>query len=315
MFKNNMIEVHKKIQSIIGNVVEIKPIGNHDLKRHLVFLVETFEKSYVIKFYYVKNRWNREVAALKLLEDTDILVPHLVDYGKLDEVEWILYEYVNGALLDTIQEEIPTSNLKDIYFKAGEQLGLLHSLKYFEHYGILNEDLEFKNSYHTFKSYFQNEVERIFTNLNKFTHEEIDLINKAKKTLMKTLEFLNDNDIQARLCHNDFGARNLIVSKDSGAYKLVCVIDFEHSVIADADRELVLFYYSLKDSNEPLWKAFERGYEGHLAINQDSIHDKKLLYRLYRGLSICSWSQNVDKDHYDEGIKILKETLISYSER
>lgn len=313
MFKENINDIYNRINSIVSNVVDIKPIGNHELERHLVFLVETLDNQYVIKFYYVKNRWNREVAALKLLRNSDALVPNLVDYGKLNEVEWILYEYVDGTLLDEIHNEIPTSNLEDIYYDAGGQLGKIHSLMQFENYGSLNEDLEFINDYKYFKDYFETVVQRIFNNLGNFTHKEIKLINKAKKSLIECLKKLENNDVKARLCHNDFGARNLIVKKENHVYKLSCVIDFEHSVISDIDQELVLLYYSLSKENELLWKAFKRGYEEYLPIDEDNMLNKKLTYRLYRGLSICSWSQKVDNDHYEEGIRLLKETLESCS--
>jgi len=308
MINQSMNEIQNRIKSIVKNVIGIKPIGNHDLKRHLVYLVQTIENKYVIKFYYVLNRWNREVASLKLLNKTDVLVPNIIDYGKFDNVEWILYEYVEGVILDKIYEEIPQCSLIDIYYKAGEQLGLIHSFKQFEYYGSMNEDLKFVNGFKSFRDYFETEVNRVFTNLEKYKHGEMKLINQAKKSLGDNLNRLDDVD-QTRLCHNDFDARNLIVSKEKGVYKLKCVIDFEQSVISDADRELVLFYYKLLEENKPLSQAFKRGYEKHLAIDEDRLLRKRFIYRLYRGLSICSWAKIVDKDHYNEGIEILKEAL------
>ena len=309
MFKESISEIPNRIKCIISNVIKIKPIGNHELERHLVYLVETLDSKYVIKFYYVQNRWNREVAALRLLQNSDVLVPNIVDYGKIDDVEWIVYEYVEGTLLDKVHKEIPINNLKDIYHNAGEQLGMIHSFKQFKYFGSLNEDIEFINEFKTFKGYFETEVQRIFTNLDNFTHKEIKLIIKAKKSLNDYLKKLDKTVVKARLCHNDFGARNLIVSKENGVYKLKCVIDFEQSVISDVDRELVMSYQKLLEENKILGEAFKLGYEEYLIIDEDKISHKEFIYKLYRGLDICSWSQKVDKNHYDEGIKILKKTL------
>lgn len=312
MFNHSISNMQNIIETIIDNVIEIKPIGNHELERHLVYLVETTEKKYVIKFYFVSNRWNREVAALKILNKSNVLVPNIIDYGKVDNVEWILYEYVEGTILTKVHEEVPQCNLIDIYFEAGEQLGLIHSFKKFKYYGSLNEDLKFVKKYESFKDYFETEINRIFTNLKKFTHEEIKLINQAKKSLCDNLIKLDSID-QGYLCHNDFGPRNLIIDKEKDVYRLKCVIDFEQSVISDVDRELVLFYCKLLKENRTLSEAFRHGYEKHRVIDENKLFQKKAIYQLYRGLSICSWSKIVDKDHYNEGIEILKKVLATSS--
>ncbi len=52
-------------------------------------------KKYVIKLYCKKNRWNREVASLKLFANTEALVPEIVDYGIFDDgLEWPEYSRI-----------------------------------------------------------------------------------------------------------------------------------------------------------------------------------------------------------------------------
>ena len=309
MLFNNNSEMFKKINKIVPNVVSIRPIGNHELKRHLVYFVKTSNRELVIKFYYVNNRWNRDVAALRLLQGTSVQLPKLIEFGKFEDVEWLLYEYKEGILLNQIADKISKNELKNIYEEAGEQLALIHSFREFNYYGGLDEELNFIIKFKTFKEYFNTEIKRVFNNLDEFVHEEKNLIDCAKKALLNQLNILDSNIKKPRLCHNDFSSRNIIVNKYDGEYHFNCIIDFEQSVVSDVDRELLFVYKRLCKNNKLLIEAFKKGYERHMKIDEDSIMLKDRLYELYRGLSICGWSQKVDLEHYNDGINILKKYI------
>lgn len=92
MLTIDLNELKDRLKPIIGTINSIEPIGNHELERHLVYRLSCDSKDYVIKLYYKKNRWNREVASLKLFSNTEVLVPRIVDYGVFDNgLEWLIY--------------------------------------------------------------------------------------------------------------------------------------------------------------------------------------------------------------------------------
>lgn len=305
--------IEKVINENIQNVVHIIPIGNHALKRHYVFLVETNRKKYVMKFYYVAKRWNREVSALLLLKDYSFLSPKLIKYGVNDDVEWILYDYENGSLLDDVELEITYKNLKRIYKAAGEQLSRIHSHRQFGEFGSLNENLEYVKAYKTFNEYFLTEIERVFNNLDKFDHEEYELIKDCKKTLLEKFELLEPIR-EGHLCHNDFGSRNIIVDVENSEYKIKSIIDFEQSVISDRYRELTLVKMKFLKDNQLLSEAFYEGYRKNLNIDENVLDQREKIYLLQYGLSICGWSKEVDKNHYNEGIDLLRGLLRNIKE-
>lgn len=70
-------DLKRSLGSVIGTIDEFKPIGNHQLKRHLVYKLTSGTEEYVVKIYYKKNRWNREIASLKLFEHTEVLAPRI----------------------------------------------------------------------------------------------------------------------------------------------------------------------------------------------------------------------------------------------
>ena len=122
MINMDLNELKDKLKSIIGIVDSIEAIGNHNLKRHLVYKLSCVDKDYVIKLYYKKNRWNREVGNLKIFADTKVLAPKIVDYGVFDNgIEWLIYDYIEGDLLSKVAEKLPYDDLKDIYHEMGRQ--------------------------------------------------------------------------------------------------------------------------------------------------------------------------------------------------
>ena len=66
-----------------------------------------------------------------------------------------------------------------------------------------------------------------------------------KCILINAIEIIRDNyekfniKIEARLMHNDFDGRNILVKENSGVYKLSGIIDFEGSYPGNADENLI----------------------------------------------------------------------------
>ena len=105
------------------------------------------------------------------------------------------------------------------------------------------------------------------------------------------------------LCHNDLSERNIIV-KDGKFEKL---IDFEQAAITDRYRELALIRYYLSKSNRDYFDDFIQGYQENYSIDLEILDQRNNTYLLLYGIMICSWSHNINKEYYDEGISILEK--------
>ncbi|MFW6311508.1 MAG: aminoglycoside phosphotransferase family protein [Nanoarchaeota archaeon] len=300
-------EIKNRIINIAGNVTCLKAIGNHHLKRHLVYKLNCGNKKYVFKLYHKKNRWNREVACLKFFAESKILAPQIIEYGVFDDgLEWILCEYIKGELLSKSIHNISAVNLKRIYYDIGKQLGLIHNFRDFDFFGSMDENGKSINRYTRYKDYFEKRMDIILADLYTFEHDEFDLLKKAEAKLKSMYEIV-DKVNKANLCHNDYDERNIMVVENDGKYHLAAIIDFEQSVPDDIDKELIYVYLSLLEKNKNLAESFKAGYEEYGEINLERLNFKKEFYNLYKGISICAWAKKVDYDYYLQGIQIIKD--------
>ena len=289
------------INTIIKDVSSIKPIGHHQLKRHYVFLVETDSIKLVVKFYGKLNKWNREVSSLKILED-QLNVPKIVDYGVIDNVEYTITKFIDSEEFE--KGEYSNKELQDILIDSGRMLATIHKNNIFSHFGILNSDKTYKSSFDDYKRFYMSEVKRHLDNLDRFSHPEEELIYSSKELLLKKLPSLVSVE-KPTLVHNDFSPRNFLI-KDG---KLVSLIDYEQSFISDKYRELVLTKFQLDLRDKRYYSWFLKGYKEIETFNQLKFDENRLIYLLHHGLAICSWSLEVDKRHYQEGLDLIKKTL------
>ena len=309
MLTIDLDELKDKLKSIVEVIDSIEPIGNHNLKRHLVYKLLCGNKNYVIKLYYKKNRWNREVASLKILTNSDVLTPKIVDYGIFNNgLEWMIYDFVEGELLGHVSKDISLENLKQIYIDMGRQLGMIHNHKEFNFYGSMDENGQGIQDFCSYRSYFEDLVNRELPVLYSFEHQNLELIQQAESQLKSMYALLDEVD-KPTLCHNDFGPRNILVSEKNGIFYLKAIIDFEQSTLIDIDKELVQVYFPLIESNGLLAESFKLGYEEYGDIDLGKLRLKKDFYNLYKGLGICAWAKEVDYDYYLEGIKLLEATM------
>lgn len=309
MLNIDLNELKDKLKPIIGIVDSIEPIGNHNLQRHLVYKLSCGSKKYVIKLYYKKNRWNREVASLKLFANTEVLVPKIVDYGIFDNVlEWLVYDFIEGELLTQVHEKLSLDNLKDIYYEMGRQLGIIHCHKEFDFFGSMDENGRSIQDFVTYREYFEDLMNRILSELYSFEHQNLTLLKEAENRL-KSMYSILDEVSKATLCHNDFSPRNILVSEIDDKYYLKAIIDFEQSIPIDIDKELVQVYLPLIENDKVLAERFKSGYEEFGRINLSKLDLKRDFYNLHMGLGICAWAKEVNYEYYLEGMKILEETV------
>jgi tRNA A-37 threonylcarbamoyl transferase component Bud32 len=309
MLSTDLKGLKNKLEPIIGIVDSIEPIGNHNLERHLVYKLSSGSKKYVIKLYYKKNRWNREVACLKLFENTEVLAPKIFNYGVFDNgLEWLIYDFIEGELLIQVDEKLSLDNLKEIYYEMGRQLGIIHCHKEFDFFGSMDENGRSIQGFVTYREYFEDLMSRILPELYSCEHENLTLLKEAESRL-KSMYSLLDKVNKATLCHNDFGPRNILVSEIDGKYYLKSIIDFEQSVPIDIDKELIQIYLPLIEKDKVLAERFKAGYEEFGSINLSRLNLKRDFYNLHMGLGICGWAKEVDYEYYVEGIRILEETV------
>lgn len=309
MLTIDLDELKDKLKLIVGTVDSIEPIGNHNLQRHLVYKLSCDNKKYVVKLYYKKNRWNREVASLRLFENTEVLVPKIVDYGVFDNgLEWVIYDFIEGELLSQVDEKLSLDNLKDIYYEIGRQLGIIHFHKEFDFFGSMDENFRSIQNFTRYREYFEDSMNRILPELYSFEHENLTLLREAENQL-KSMYSLLDEVNKVTLCHNDFGPRNILVGEIDGRYYLKAIIDFEQSLPTDIDKVLVQVYLPLMENDKVLAESFKSGYEQFGNISLSKLSLKKDFYNLHMGLGICAWAKRKDYEYYLKGIKILEETM------
>lgn len=272
-----------KIRKIIENVYKIEAIGNHHLKRHHVYKVSTDSQDFIVKFYGVSNRYQNELYALRLLENSQLPTPTVIDHGILDGHEYTVMSYLEGEPMDRL--DLRESEKHHIYIQAGMYLKEIHNTSHQLDYGRVSSD-----KFDTFDAYFKYEVSRIVSNLRKFDHPNPEVIKRG----VEAIENVKVTSTKRTLCHMDFSERNILIHEG----KISGIIDFEHAIIADVLWDMA--YVTSKIQGEDL----EHLYEGY-GRSFDGMEVYKLLY----GLGICSWSLPVDREYYEEGIKLIKENL------
>lgn len=312
MLAIDLNELKDKLKPIIGIIDLIEPIGNHELGRHLVYKLACGSKGYAIKLYYKKDRWNREIASLKLFANTEVLVPRIVDYGVFDDdLEWLIYDFIEGELLSQVIEKLSVDNLKEIYYEMGKQLSMIHHHKEFDFFGSMDQNGKSIKGFTMYREYFEDLMNRTLLELYSIEHENLLLLKEAENQFKSMYSLLDEVD-KATLCHNDFKPRNILVSKIDNKYYLKAIIDFEQCVPSDVDDELIYVYLPLLEKDKILSESFKSGYEEYGNINLGKLNLKKDFYNLYKGLGICAWAKEVAYDYYLEGIRVLEDTMANF---
>lgn len=309
-----MIElIEKDIDKIVFNILNkkatIKAIGNHELKRNLVYLLtDDYGASSVLKIYFRKNRRNREIASLNLLEKSSVKCPKIINYGYIkNDTEWLLSEHIEGEPFDKIIHNINTEDKLMIFEQMGEELGKLHSFKKFNFFG--NWD-ECGNSIDNIYSYKEAFIKRAEITINNLLSRELPdklLHKKSIESLKKMYDILDDVK-NSRLCHNDFDGRNILINKKDNIWNLSSVIDFEQCLPWDKDFDLAILFHKYFLNNKEYKESFFKEYKKYYDMNTE-LDEKMICYLLFIGICICSWAYENANDYYIEGKKILEYLL------
>ncbi|MTI66717.1 MAG: aminoglycoside phosphotransferase family protein [Firmicutes bacterium] len=309
MLKYTDAQIKEKVENILNKEVKVTPIGNHQLDRHLVYLVtDRFNNSVVFKLYYKKNRRNREIASLNLLTESDVKSPKIIANGKLkDGTEWLITEYIKGKVFDKVRKEMDILDQLHILEEMGIELGKIHSYKTFDFFGNWNRHGKSIENIKNYRKVFVRRCERTLDNLLKQQLPDIKLQRKAAKKLRDSYHLI-DNVSVSRLSHNDFDGRNVLVKKADGRWRLSGVLDFEQCIPWDKDQDIATLYHKYFLESKSYKTAFYRGYNKYFD-DKDTNNEKINFYLLYCGLVICSWTYDVVNEYYKEGIKLLKQLV------
>lgn len=303
-------QIKAEIESILGTKnFTIKPVGNHHLKRHLVYQIDMKDgEKYIFKLYYRDRRRSREIASLKLLENSEIKCPGIFKYGNLEDgSEWLITECIEGNILDKVMEDIPLDNRLKIFEEMGEQLGKMNSFRTFDFFGEWDEEGKSIKNIKNYYDHFVQSTEKIIKELLNQDLPNKDLLINAINIIRDNYEKLNIKT-EARLVHNDFDGRNILVKKESKIYKLSGVIDFERSYPGNAEENLVQLYYRYFLDNKDYEDAFFKGYKKYLGIDE-GFNDRLYIYLLCFVVGNCSWSFIQASDYYNDNVKFLKKLL------
>lgn len=300
----------EEVKAILGDLIEgpvkIRPIGNHHLNRHLVYHVTNdHELSVVFKLFYKRNRWTGEVATFKILKDSSVKAPPLLQADILaDGTEYILVEYVPGKTFEQVREQVPKEGQRRIFLQMGEELGKVHAIREFDFFGPWDEDCNPIRPWGDFKSRFIWNAEIRMEQIYEQNLKEEPLMREAYEEIKKCYDLL-DGVTHSRLCCSDYGPRNVIVDQVNGQWQLTGLIDFEHSAPWDPDRDLADIFTHLFFDDQEMEPSFLEGYQKYHFLG-DNFYSKRRMYILNTGLGICSWAKKEAPEFYQKGIKILK---------
>lgn len=301
-------EILELYSNVVKNIIDIKPIGHHDIGRNHVYLLKTEKKNFILKLFFKKNKRINSIKTVELLEANNIKCPEILKIGIIDDTEYILYSFMEGEILENIEENISEDNLKEIYIKMGELLGKIHMIPVVNLFGAWNKTEENKDSVLTAKDQLNYNYKRFFKVINKSEHKEYEIIEKAYNYIDNNIKNMV-SDKKAVLCHGDFSKRNILVTKVNSEYRIDSIIDFEHSKPGDLDLDLVDIYLPILERDKELAIALISGYNNYCIFDINIFNKKKKMYELLIGIAIASWALKKAPDYYLKGIDMMKNLL------
>ncbi len=283
-------------------IIEITPCGNHELNRNLVYLVSFKNTKIVIKVFFKPIRSVRELKVIPMFEKFNPL--KILANGKtIEGYDWIIYNYLDGWILDHIYDDLDLDQLREIFHQLGHKMAEFHSIATYDFFGDWDEEKRSKVA--EYKAFIKEDSERLILNLDLDDAEHRSILLKAAENLRS--EYGNIRDLKVgRLCHRDLDGRNVMVHVNlSEGLKLESFLDFEKSVVFNEYLDIVNLYRRYFIFEPKLIEPFFKGYEEVLPI--DESFNQELRFNLYRiGIDICSWAKQFSETFYLDTIKYLK---------
>lgn len=299
----------KDIERLIYNILDVEPtqiipIGNHELKRHLVFCIECNHKKLILKLYYKANNASCEMAALKKTYRHGVKVPELISGGSFEGVDWILIGFREGKTLQEVWDQISFENLEEIFQSIGHEFKKIHNISFGQSFNSWDKNKKHILGFDSYKDQFLKNIDGYHDKISKKSLYEKDLMLEGLDTLYNKVSEFEDIE-EPRLVHNDFSARNIIVRKKKDKWVLNAIIDFENSMAGNLEEDLAVLYQKHFLDNKALEKSF---FDGYGEINS-KFFERLDIYLLKRSLDVCTWANQYAPAYYRENINIIKEIL------
>lgn len=300
-------ELRTHTARILGsNDFALRPIGNHELGRHLVYQVtQPGVAPRVLKLYFKKNRRSREIASLRLLADTDVKRAEIADVGTLpDGTEWLMSTFFPGKILDRVWDQMSQGEEANMFKALGNELGKIHNAATFPFFGHWNEQGESLYGFQRYFTEFVRSSEYVIRQLRSQQLPDQVLLNRAVSIIRKHYPLMDTIRV-ARLTHHDYDGRNILVDQQEGHWRIQGIIDFEQSYPGNREIDLAGIYARYLMGNTRGEEAFFKGYAQHLEVDE-GFYQRLPYYLLCKGVVICSWTYQRAPEYYEEGIRLVE---------
>ena len=285
------------------NVIDIVPCGNHDLNRNLVYRVFVAEASYIVKVFYKTLKIDRELQVIPLFAKDNplrVLANGVMDNG----YEWLIYNYVEGWLLDHIIDDLDLDQLRLLFYQIGKRTAQFHAIKTFDYFGDWQVDKQ--SPINAYQAFIINDCERMAENILSQDLSSFDCLVEAIDKMRSEYENIRNLKF-GRLCHRDLDGRNILIKVNlTEGLKLEAFLDFEKCVVFNEYYDIIGFYRRYFINQPKLIEPFFKGYREVLDV--DDSFNKELKFNLYRaGIDICSWARFVSEEFFSDTIKYLEK--------
>lgn len=285
-----MMEVTRALEALGIEAREVMPIGNHELKRHQVYRLETADGDSVLKLYCYPLVRGIEAGAFARAAECGVAVPRVLQSGSLpDGGDYLLMTRMEGTPL-AAQRVTEAS-----YREMGMQIGRLHARR---------------TPVQTW--YARWLAQRSMRQMVKIRRAELPgadkaVLERAHKMEMSLLSGLDLRRTAFGLCHGDFDVRN-VMAVDG---RVMGVIDCEHANYGSTVRDLAQIYRKtlVHPENHALRTAFESGYREHALLDARFL-DAMPVYWIDDCIEACSWAYARANDYYRDSLRFLQTHVL-----
>ena len=240
------------------------------------------------------------------MRKSDFLTPEFVDFGKTDEVGWVVITYLEAKSLENIYGTISEKDKVSLWRTLGELLANFHKANQVKERDIYLTDsgeevgLNRIDYYSGLKQNYLKDRDKI---KKKDCYNQKTVFLKAFDKIENWFEHTDKgmNHVLC-LCHNDFSIRNVMYDSKRKKY---CLIDFESAYYAEPEFDFARVLLDLKPCH--LDNCFLDGYYSGSERKNDS--EKTKIYLLLKIIEICSWSYERAREYFDQAFLMLCKEL------
>lgn len=166
-------------------------------------------KKYVLKIFDEENneKKKREINILNKLKDTDLLIPKVISYDKVDDWYYYILSWIQGETIKSLKQELDDSILYEIGEKVGSMMATIHKVCTYDVdlSGNVNKILSRLKIYEQYQFNMKNEDKVI-----DFIRKNIDDLKKQPITMIHG-DLTEDNIIlkDGKIGLIDFGSANI----------------------------------------------------------------------------------------------------------